>query len=108
MVLPPKMRRETSRVSFLMCPFCVRQLSPNQATRVAIRWRHRPATEGARRNRCRCSWGGTLGARLLRTISGSIRCFSYSLCFTVRRVAPRRSCHAVAGGWGVEGRGAAG
>jgi hypothetical protein len=28
--------------------------------------------------------------------------------FTVRRVAPRRSCHAVAGGWGVEGRGAAG
>jgi hypothetical protein len=84
MVLPPKMRRETSRVSFLMCPFCVRPRFSNQATRVAIRWRHRPATEGARRNRCRCSWGGTLGARLLRTISGSIRCSSYSLCFKVR------------------------
>jgi hypothetical protein len=40
------MRRETSRVSFLMCPFCVRQLSPNQATRVAIRWRSSPSNRG--------------------------------------------------------------
>jgi hypothetical protein len=27
-----EMRRETSRVSFLMCPFCVRAASPNTAT----------------------------------------------------------------------------
>jgi hypothetical protein len=27
-----EMRRETSRVSFLMCPFCVRHVLPNQAT----------------------------------------------------------------------------
>jgi hypothetical protein len=27
-----EMRRETARVSFLMCPFCVRCLSPTEAT----------------------------------------------------------------------------
>jgi hypothetical protein len=26
--------RETSRVSFLMCPFCVRALMPSEATRL--------------------------------------------------------------------------
>jgi hypothetical protein len=26
------MRRETSRVSFLMCPFCVRAVMPSEAT----------------------------------------------------------------------------
>jgi hypothetical protein len=83
-------------------------VQPRPQTRVDDPVASSPSNRGARRNRGRCSWGGTLGARLLRTISGSIRRFSYSLCFTVRRVAPRRSCHAVAGGWGVEGRGAAG
>jgi hypothetical protein len=29
------MRRETSRVSFLMCPFCVRALMPSEATHLA-------------------------------------------------------------------------
>jgi hypothetical protein len=28
----PEMRRETSRASFLMCPFCVRGLLPEQST----------------------------------------------------------------------------
>jgi hypothetical protein len=28
------MRRQTSRVSFLMCPFCVRALVPREATRL--------------------------------------------------------------------------
>jgi hypothetical protein len=28
----PRMRRETSRVSFLMCPFCVRHAYSNKAT----------------------------------------------------------------------------
>jgi hypothetical protein len=32
-VRTPEVRRETSRVSLLMCPFCVRGLMPNKATR---------------------------------------------------------------------------
>ena len=32
LVLTPKMRRETSRVSFLMCPFCVRPLLTHRTT----------------------------------------------------------------------------
>jgi hypothetical protein len=31
-ILTPEMRRETSRVSFLMCPFCVRAASSDEAT----------------------------------------------------------------------------
>jgi hypothetical protein len=31
----PEMRRETSRVSFLMCPFCVRLLLTRSATRLS-------------------------------------------------------------------------
>ena len=35
-----EMRRETSRVSFLMCPFCVRALMPNEATCVRAPQQH--------------------------------------------------------------------
>jgi hypothetical protein len=31
-ILVAGMRRETSRVSFVMCPFCVRAMMPSQAT----------------------------------------------------------------------------
>jgi hypothetical protein len=47
------MRRETSRVSFLMCPFCVRALITYEAT--GPQWRPRPSPRGgtpAWRKRC--------------------------------------------------------
>jgi hypothetical protein len=46
------MRRETSRVSFLMCPFCVRTLSSVSATHLLLR-------EG-RHYSCRASGGGSV------------------------------------------------
>jgi hypothetical protein len=33
-VQAPRMRREMSRVSFLMCPFCVRALMPSTTTQM--------------------------------------------------------------------------
>jgi hypothetical protein len=39
------MRRETSRVSFLLCPFCVRGLVPGKATRL----RHRAFEDAVRK-----------------------------------------------------------
>jgi hypothetical protein len=41
------MRREKSRVSFLMCPFCVRGLVSNSTTRVLIDRKRRDRDETA-------------------------------------------------------------
>ena len=42
-----EMRRETLRVSFLMCPFCVRALMPGEATRLSTRFMRRAGRQRA-------------------------------------------------------------
>jgi hypothetical protein len=50
------MRRETSRVSFLMCPFCVRALLPSGATPSNGAFeRKRPTAVGADTGVCCCA-----------------------------------------------------
>ena len=43
---PPRMRREASGVSFLMCPFCVRALLSTEATRQRFRPRRTQLRRG--------------------------------------------------------------
>ena len=52
--LTPEMRREASRVSFLMCPFCVRALFTTSTTRPRAVWARRtaPTSSAARRSAC--------------------------------------------------------
>jgi hypothetical protein len=61
-ILVAGMRRETSRVSFLMCPFCVRALVPSATTQlihVLIGSEHHPEPLNCRR----CHGGRPLAAR---------------------------------------------